>query len=161
MQKLSEHPSYACCSHTAPTKAETHHAYKIQSTVSKRHRTHYNTRHKTLTNTHGTRAPTVTGKLHPTLYAETDIPEGEVEEAQYPGGRYYAEVLELKKLSAYASDATVSKPCSIINNAHIFTNTRLHALHKTGTFHEPFQVFEHRLLPRSTIYVQPQARWLL
>jgi len=106
MQKLSEHPSYACCSHTAPTKAETHHAYKIQSTVSKRHRTHYNTRHKTLTNTHGTRAPTVTGKLHPTLYAETDIPEGEVEEAQYPGGRYYAEVLELKKLSAYASDAT-------------------------------------------------------
>ena len=103
----------------------------------------------------------ITGKLHPTLYAETDIPEGEVDEAQYPGGRYYAEVLELKKLTAYASDATVSKPCSIINNAHIFTNTRLHALHKTGTFHEPFQVFEHRLLPRSTIHVQPQARWLL
>ena len=48
----------------------------------------------------------ITGKLHPTLYAETDIPEGEVDSAQYPGGRYYAEVLELKKLSAYASDAT-------------------------------------------------------
>lgn len=47
---------------------------------------------------------------------------GEVDEAQYPGGRYYAEVLELKKLTAYASDATVSKSSSIINNAHIFTN---------------------------------------
>merc|ERR1712196_14454 len=32
----------------------------------------------------------ITGKLHPTLYAETDIPEGEVESAQYPGGRYYS-----------------------------------------------------------------------
>ena len=60
----------------------------------------------------------ITGKLHPTLYAETDIPEGEVDSAQYPGGRYYAEVLELKKLTAYASDATVSKPFSIINNTH-------------------------------------------
>jgi hypothetical protein len=48
----------------------------------------------------------ITGKLHPTLYAETDIPEGEVDSAQYPGGRYYAEVLELKKFTAYASDAT-------------------------------------------------------
>lgn len=48
----------------------------------------------------------ICGKLHPTLYAETDIPEGEIDEAQYPGARYYAEVLELKKLTAYASDAT-------------------------------------------------------
>ena len=31
---------------------------------------------------------------------------GEIDEAQYPGARYYAEVLELKKLTAYASDAT-------------------------------------------------------
>lgn len=49
---------------------------------------------------------TNTQQLHPTLYAETDIPEGEIDEAQYPGARYYAEVLELKKLTAYASDAT-------------------------------------------------------
>jgi len=60
----------------------------------------------------GSDAPTlsnpldVTGSLHPTLYADTDIPEGEIDEAQYPGARYYAEFLELKKLTSYASDAT-------------------------------------------------------
>lgn len=60
----------------------------------------------------GSTAPTlsnpldVTGSLHPTLYADTDIPEGEIDEAQYPGARYYAEYLELKKLTSYASDAT-------------------------------------------------------
>ncbi|MAU14017.1 MAG: hypothetical protein CMH46_00570 [Muricauda sp.] len=48
----------------------------------------------------------ITGKLHPTLYQDTDIPSAEVEDAQYPGARYYAEYLELKKLSSYASDAT-------------------------------------------------------
>ena len=48
----------------------------------------------------------VTGRLHPTLYADTDVPEGEIEDAQYPGARYYAEFLELKKLTSYASDAT-------------------------------------------------------
>ena len=48
----------------------------------------------------------VTGRLHPTLYADTDVPEGEIDAAQYPGARYYAEFLELKKLTSYASDAT-------------------------------------------------------
>jgi hypothetical protein len=48
----------------------------------------------------------VTGQLHPTLYQDTDIPSSEVEDAMYPGARYYAEYLELKKLSSYASDAT-------------------------------------------------------
>ncbi|MAJ60118.1 MAG: hypothetical protein CBC48_09080 [bacterium TMED88] len=48
----------------------------------------------------------ITGKLHPTLYQDTDIPSAEVEDAMYPGARFYAEYLELKKLSSYASDAT-------------------------------------------------------
>ena len=48
----------------------------------------------------------ITGKLHPTMYQDTDIPSAEVEDAQYPGARYYAEYLELKKFSSYASDAT-------------------------------------------------------
>ena len=48
----------------------------------------------------------LTGKLHPTLYQDTDIPAREVEEAMYPGARYYCEVLQLKELSSYASDAT-------------------------------------------------------
>ena len=48
----------------------------------------------------------ITGKLHPTLYQDTDIPQFEVEEAMYPGARYYAEILQLKQLSSYASDAT-------------------------------------------------------
>ncbi len=48
----------------------------------------------------------ITGKLHPTLYQDTDIPAREVEEAMYPGARYYCEVLQLKELSSYASDAT-------------------------------------------------------
>ena len=34
------------------------------------------------------------------------IPSAEVEDAMYPGARFYAEYLELKKLSSYASDAT-------------------------------------------------------
>lgn len=46
------------------------------------------------------------GKLHPTLYENSDIPEGEVEESMYPGARYLCEKLELKKLTSYASDAT-------------------------------------------------------
>ena len=70
---------------------------------------------------------------------------GEVDEAQYPGGRYYAEMLELKKLTAYASDATVSyttqhQPHYIIALAYTLLTIF------TGTFHEPFQVFEHGLL---------------
>ena len=48
----------------------------------------------------------ITGKLHPTLYQDTDIPAREVEEAMYPGARYYCELLQLKELSSYASDAT-------------------------------------------------------
>ena len=48
----------------------------------------------------------ITGKLHPTLYQDTDIPARDVEEAMYPGARYYCEVLQLKELSSYASDAT-------------------------------------------------------
>ena len=48
----------------------------------------------------------VTGIFHPTLYQDSDVPEGEIEAAQYPGARYYAEFLELKKLTSYASDAT-------------------------------------------------------
>jgi hypothetical protein len=59
----------------------------------------------------GSDAPTIsnpldiTGALHPTLYADTDIPEGHVKEAQFPGARYYAEFLELKRLTSYASEA--------------------------------------------------------
>ena len=48
----------------------------------------------------------ITGKLHPTLYQDTDIPAREVEEAMYPGARYYCELLQLKELSSYSSDAT-------------------------------------------------------
>lgn len=48
----------------------------------------------------------ITGKLHPTLYQDTDIPSRDVEEAMYPGARYYCELLQLKELSSYASDAT-------------------------------------------------------
>ena len=48
----------------------------------------------------------ITGKLHPTLYQDTDIPARQVEAAMYPGARYYCEVLQLKELSSYASDAT-------------------------------------------------------
>jgi len=48
----------------------------------------------------------VTGIFHPTLYQDSDVPEGEIEAAHYPGGRFYSEFLELKKLTSYASDAT-------------------------------------------------------
>lgn len=48
----------------------------------------------------------ITGSLHPTLYQDTDIPAHQIEGAMYPGARYYAELLELKKMSSYASDAT-------------------------------------------------------
>ena len=48
----------------------------------------------------------ITGKLHPTLYQDTDIPARDVEEAMYPGARYYCELLQLKELSSYSSDAT-------------------------------------------------------
>ena len=48
----------------------------------------------------------LTGKLHPTLYQDTDIPEVEAEVAMYPGARYLAEKLELRKMTSYTSDAT-------------------------------------------------------
>ena len=48
----------------------------------------------------------LTGKLHPTLYQDTDIPEAEAEVAMYPGARYLAEKLELRKMTSYTSDAT-------------------------------------------------------
>ena len=48
----------------------------------------------------------ITGRLHPTLYQNSDIPELEAEAAMYPGARYVTEKLELKKLTSYASDAT-------------------------------------------------------
>lgn len=48
----------------------------------------------------------LTGKLHPTLYQDTDIPEVEAEVAMYPGARYLAEKLELRRLTSYTSDAT-------------------------------------------------------
>ena len=47
----------------------------------------------------------ITGALHPTLYADTDIPEYAIQSAQFPGARYYAEFLELKRLTSYASEA--------------------------------------------------------
>ena len=47
----------------------------------------------------------ITGALHPTLYADTDIPEYAIKSAQFPGARYYAEFLELKRLTSYASEA--------------------------------------------------------
>ena len=48
----------------------------------------------------------ITGKLHPTLYQDTDIPEVEASVAMYPGARYLAEKLELRKMTSYTSDAT-------------------------------------------------------
>ena len=48
----------------------------------------------------------VTGKLHPTLYQDTDISQRDLEVSMYPGARYLCEYLELKKLSSYTSDAT-------------------------------------------------------
>lgn len=48
----------------------------------------------------------ITGTFHPVLYADSDIPEGEIVRAQHPSARYYAEFLELKQLTSYASDAT-------------------------------------------------------
>lgn len=48
----------------------------------------------------------LTGKLHPTLYQDTDIPEVQADVAMYPGARYLAEKLELRKLTSYTSDAT-------------------------------------------------------
>lgn len=48
----------------------------------------------------------VTGKLHPTLYQDTDISNRDLETPMYPGARYLCEYLELKKLSSYTSDAT-------------------------------------------------------
>ena len=48
----------------------------------------------------------ITGHLHPTLYQDTDIPEADVSDNMYPGARYYTELLQLKGLSSYASDAT-------------------------------------------------------
>lgn len=48
----------------------------------------------------------LTGKLHPTLYQDTEIPEVEASRPMYPGARYLAEKLELRKLTSYTSDAT-------------------------------------------------------
>ena len=48
----------------------------------------------------------IAGTFHPTLYADSDIPEGEITRAHHPAARYYAEFLELKQLTSYASDAT-------------------------------------------------------
>ena len=48
----------------------------------------------------------ITGKLHPTLYQDTDIPEIETSASMYPGARYLSEKLELRKLTSYTSDAT-------------------------------------------------------
>ena len=48
----------------------------------------------------------LTGKLHPTLYQDTDISQRDLEVSMYPGARYLCEYLELKKLSSYTSDAT-------------------------------------------------------
>jgi hypothetical protein len=48
----------------------------------------------------------ITGKLHPTLYQDTDIPEVEADVAMYPGARYLAEKLELRSMTSYTSDAT-------------------------------------------------------
>ena len=49
-----------------------------------------------------------TGRLHPTLYQDTDIPEMETEMAMYPGAKYLCEKLELRKMTSYTSDSTVS-----------------------------------------------------
>lgn len=48
----------------------------------------------------------ITGKLHPTLYQDTEIPEVETSASMYPGARYLSEKLELRKLTSYTSDAT-------------------------------------------------------
>ena len=48
----------------------------------------------------------LTGKMHPTLYQDTEIPEMDAAQAMYPGARYLTEKLELRKLTSYTSDAT-------------------------------------------------------
>jgi len=77
----------------------------------------------------------ITGKLHPTLYQDTDIPAREVEEAMYPGARYYCEVLQLKELSSYASDATEHflSPYKYINTV-CFQGHQFMYNHKMGGF---------------------------
>merc|ERR1719321_47879 len=79
----------------------------------------------------------ITGRLHPTLYADTDIPEGEIDEAQYPGARYYAEFLELKKLTSYASDATehFMSPFKYLNTV-AFQGAQFMYNHKQGGFYD-------------------------
>ena len=78
----------------------------------------------------------ITGKLHPTLYQDTDIPARDVEgEAMYPGARYYCEVLQLKELSSYASDATEHflSPYKYINTV-CFQGHQFMYNHKMGGF---------------------------
>ena len=48
----------------------------------------------------------ITGKLHPTLYQDTDIPETDAQVPMFPGAKYLSEKLELRKLTSYTSDAT-------------------------------------------------------
>jgi len=48
----------------------------------------------------------LTGKLHPVLYQNTDIPERETQSSLYPGARYNTEKLQLKDMTSYASDAS-------------------------------------------------------
>lgn len=77
----------------------------------------------------------ITGKLHPTLYQDTDIPARDVGEAMYPGARYYCEVLQLKELSSYASDATEHflSPYKYINTV-CFQGHQFMYNHKMGGF---------------------------
>ena len=78
----------------------------------------------------------ITGRLHPTLYQDTDIPEMETEAAMYPGAKYLCEKLELRKMTSYTSDTTVSY-------------SRLKSFPKTITnAHFPFKILqEHFLSP--------------
>ena len=71
------------------------------------------------------------------MHAPNTHSTGEVDEAQYPGGRYYAEVLELKKLTAYASDATehFMSPFKYLNTV-CFQGAQFMYNHKQGGFYD-------------------------
>lgn len=130
MQKLSEHPSYACCSHTAPTKAETHHAYKIQSILLENCTQHY------------TRKP-ISLKV-----SSSTIPQLQ---------RIF---LTHTTHNRRSRRSTISWWTLLRRSIGIEKIKRIR-IRRHRTFHEPFQIFEHRMLPRSTIHVQLQTSWLL
>ena len=70
----------------------------------------------------------VTGKLHPTLYQDTDISQRDLEVSMYPGARYLCEYLELEEVEFIYFRCNRDVPFTI-------------------------QVFKYHCVPRCTIYV--------